>query len=68
MEYSTRIIRSKVTEECITRNCPHITSEGECPFWGNLDEGSYITPVDALWKRGGCCFYKWSKEDARKTL
>ncbi len=59
---TTYIQPSTAAEECVDRDCPHITSTGLCPYWGAWGNPKRVV-VDEMWRRGGCAFYRWSKED-----
>ena len=63
LTFSTRYVQpSPAAEECIDKQCPHITDDGCCPYWGAWDQRIKRVVVDEMWRRGGCCFYKWGKE------
>ena len=64
LSFATTTIRpSPAADECIEKNCPHITEDGLCPMWGPWDTRIKGAVVDEVWRCGGCAFYRWGKEE-----
>ncbi len=56
---------SPASKECVEHACPHIDTEGMCPYWGSWDKKEGKAVVSDLWKRRGTCpFLRWSQEEA----